>query len=142
MSSRKSNKVLLLGDVPVSALQFWASRGDSYEVEHCQEDLTEAQIAKKIAEYNVVCLRYARTRTGILADWHRFFPISAMPTVGIRLQMKLSAARIVCLLLACLAAMRGWSILQPAPGWASPCTRPRTGTRTAPVRAAHLLSFF
>lgn len=56
-SGRKVQKVLLLGPAPQSALQFWNSRNELYEVEHCTTPLSEAQMARKVQDVHIVCLR-------------------------------------------------------------------------------------
>lgn len=56
LSLKKTIKVLLLDPLPSGTVNAFSS--PFYTVDSCFDDLTEAELVKKVQEYNVVCLRF------------------------------------------------------------------------------------
>ncbi|KAJ3287541.1 hypothetical protein HDU79_005588 [Rhizoclosmatium sp. JEL0117] len=54
-SFNKDVRVLFLDPLPSTAVEIFRTSG--FKIDECFEKLTEAQLVKKITEYNVVCLR-------------------------------------------------------------------------------------
>ncbi|ORY49158.1 hypothetical protein BCR33DRAFT_735298 [Rhizoclosmatium globosum] len=55
-SFNKDVRVLFLDPLPSTAVEIFRTSG--FKIDECFEKLTEAQLVKKITEYNVVCLSY------------------------------------------------------------------------------------
>ena len=55
LSQKKLIKVLLLDPLPAGTTNAFSS--PLYSVDSCFGDLTEAELVKKVQEYNVICLR-------------------------------------------------------------------------------------
>lgn len=56
LSAKKIIKVLLLDPLPEGTKNAFSS--PLYDIESHFADLTEAELVKKVQEYNVICLRY------------------------------------------------------------------------------------
>ena len=62
LSMKKTIKVLLLDPLPIGTDNAFSTplTDNLYSVDSFFEDLTEAELVKKVQEYNIICLRFVR----------------------------------------------------------------------------------